>query len=147
MASTSIPVASLGANPEVAKQIKELLLPEYDLVHMCLSLESASTEFTEILSGNLEVAPSSGIGSNVDKPTTERRVPRAIVLGGGVSDEDYVALKEALVKGGLKVEGDGEDVVKFVRVLRDDILALGASRPDPTVISQVIRKKLGQLGL
>jgi hypothetical protein len=114
---------------------------------MCLSLESASTEFTEILSGNLEVAPSSGIGSNVDKPTTERRVPRAIVLGGGVSDEDYVALKEALVKGGLKVEGDGEDVVKFVRVLRDDILALGASRPDPTVISQVIRKKLGQLGL
>ncbi|KAK4034148.1 hypothetical protein C8A01DRAFT_19012, partial [Parachaetomium inaequale] len=62
---TSIPLATLGANPAVATAIQALLLPEYDLVHICLSPSTALSELPPLCAGAVSTTPlSSGLGSN-----------------------------------------------------------------------------------
>ncbi|KAK3899275.1 hypothetical protein C8A05DRAFT_37112 [Staphylotrichum tortipilum] len=132
---TAIPLASLGANAEVAKQIQALLLPEYDIVHVCTTPATASSELPPLCAGALDTIDTTGCGSNAARPVAERRLPRAIIFGGGIADEDVVAVME---KVGERVEG-----VKAVRVTRADVLAKGATGPSPGVIVEVLREKLG----
>ncbi|KAK4236883.1 hypothetical protein C8A03DRAFT_35194 [Achaetomium macrosporum] len=130
-------VASLGANPEVAKEIQNLLLPDYDVVHMCIDSTTASTELPALCSGNTDTAPASGLGSNAGKPAAERKVPKAVIFGGGVTDEQAQAVSQAVSAVAPQI--------KTVRVTREDIMAAGATGPNPEVIVKVLREKLGAL--
>ncbi|KAG7283985.1 hypothetical protein NEMBOFW57_010343 [Staphylotrichum longicolle] len=142
MASKSpIPLATLGANPEVAKQIQALLLPEYDLVHICLTPTQAVAELPPLCAGALDTPDSSGLGSNAALPAGERRVPRGIIFGGGVGDEDLERVMRA-VRERVPEEDGG---VKVVRVTREDVLAKGATGPSAGVIGEVLREKLAGL--
>ncbi|KAK3303080.1 uncharacterized protein B0T15DRAFT_262894 [Chaetomium strumarium] len=135
--ATPIPVASLGANPDVAKEIQNLLLPEYDVVHMCMDGKSAITELPPLCGGNTATAPSSGLGSNVDREAAERKVPKVVIFGGAVTDDEAKSVSEAVAVLAPQV--------KMVRVTKDDISAAGSAGPNPEVIVKVLREKLGKL--
>jgi hypothetical protein len=64
-------------------------------------------------------------------------VPKAIVFGGAVTDEEVAAVMEAV---GAQAPG-----LMSVRVTRQDILDQGADRPSPGVIARVLQEKLGAL--
>ncbi|KAL2194060.1 hypothetical protein P885DRAFT_80588 [Corynascus similis CBS 632.67] len=138
--TTSIPLASLGARADVAKEIQSRLLPEYDLVHMCLSPDSAIAELPGLCAGGASagsVVSSSGLGSNISRPDAERRLPRGIIFGGGIGEEDVARVMDAVHR-----EAPG---IKAVRVTRDAILATGAQRPSPEIITRILREKLGAM--
>ena len=107
------------------------------VVHACTTLASAMAEFPPLCAGSLETLPSSGIGNNAVQPLCDRRVPKAIVFGGTMPDEDVAAVMEAV---GAQTPG-----VMPVRVTRQDILDRGADTPNPGVISMVLHEKLGAL--
>ncbi|KXX74900.1 Matrilin-4 [Madurella mycetomatis] len=135
----AIPIASVGANRDVAEAIRNLLLPEYDVTHTCLDIGTALSELPAICSGQLETEISSGLGTNVERPISERLPPRAIVFGGGVPDDQVVA-----VTGVVHATAPN---VKTVRVTREDIASAGADGPNPEVITEVLRKKLSEISL
>ncbi|KAL2176522.1 uncharacterized protein P884DRAFT_244956 [Thermothelomyces heterothallicus CBS 202.75] len=138
--AANIPLATLGANPEVAKKIQDLLLPEYDLVHICLDLDSAIAELPGVCAGGANAAsllPSSGLGSNVSRPAAERKVPRGIIFGAGISDGDLARVMDAVKKVAPET--------KVVRVTREAILAKGAQTPSPEIITKVLREILAAM--
>jgi hypothetical protein len=110
------------------------------VVHTCLTPQSATAELPPLFAGNTEINPSSGLGSNAGRPAAERKVPRAVIFGGGVPDEQVAAVVDA-IRAPVQAAGKGEEV-RVVRVTREDILATGASGPSPGVIAQVLRGKL-----
>lgn len=71
-------------------------------------------------------------------PLADRRVPKAIIFGGGISDEDVESVMQA-------VEAQAPGVVKVVRVTRQDVLDRGAEGPNPGVIAGVLMEKLGKM--
>ncbi|KAL1843448.1 hypothetical protein VTJ49DRAFT_1558 [Mycothermus thermophilus] len=151
--ASSIPVATLGARPEVASAIRTLLEPEYDLVHICTNPQTATAELPPLCAGNLSNPETSGLGSNSSRPVSERRVPRAIIFGGAVDDVTLEgvmgAVREAVAAAGEKKEAEGEEGKKevpvVVRVTRADILAQGVDVPNPEVITKVIMGKCEEL--
>jgi hypothetical protein len=64
-------------------------------------------------------------------------VPKAIVFGGAVTDEEVAAVMEAV---GAQAPG-----LTSVRVTRQDILDQGVDRPSPGIIARVLQEKLGAL--
>ena len=62
-------------------------------------------------------------------------MPRGIIFGGGIPDED---VESVMAKVRERAEG-----VKVVRVTRADVLAKGATGPSPGVIGEVLREKIG----
>ncbi|KAL2133094.1 hypothetical protein VTI74DRAFT_2925 [Chaetomium olivicolor] len=139
MSTASVPLASLGANADFATKIQALLLPKYDTVHICLTPATATSELPEVCSGNLDTLPSSGLGSNVDRPASERRIPRAIIFGAGVQDDDVMS-----VMGAVRAKAP---TVKMVRVTRKDIADAGADVPSPEVVAGVLKEILEGLDL
>ncbi|KAL2264160.1 hypothetical protein VTK26DRAFT_1278 [Humicola hyalothermophila] len=154
MATTeSIPIATYGGNETVAKELSKLLLPEYDVVHVCLKLSHALAELPSLCNRDVNVAAASPLGSNQarrDDDILGRRVPVAVVFGGGVADDEYEAVAAA-IEARLKEEagrGDGaQQPVKMVRVTRADVLAAGGTGPEPGVVARVVRSKLQAEGL
>lgn len=73
-------------------------------------------------------------------PVGERRVPRGIIFGGGVGDEDLERVMRA-----VRERVPEENGVKVVRVTREDVLAKGATGPSAGVIGEVLREKLAGL--
>jgi len=99
----------------------------------------AAREFRAVLSGDLSQLPSSGLGSNVKRPETERRVPLSIGAGAGIPDEEFEQVKKEIGEVGN---------VKFVKIRIEDIRATGnQGGPDPKVIASIWKKKLGEIGL
>ncbi|KAL2163575.1 hypothetical protein VTH06DRAFT_5633 [Thermothelomyces fergusii] len=138
--AAGIPLATLGAKPEVATKIQELLLPEYDLVHICLNPDTAIAELPGVCAGGdnaADVVPSSGLGSNVGRPAAERKVPRGIIFGAGISDDDVARVMDAVKKEAPET--------KTVRVTREAILAAGAQVPSPEIITKVLREILAAM--
>lgn len=72
-----------------------LLLP---VVHMVCDLDAAKSELPRIFNGDTSFEPAAGVGSNTDRPEPARRVPRAVICGGGIPKEEYEELKELLGK-------------------------------------------------
>ncbi|KAK3384933.1 hypothetical protein B0H63DRAFT_173807 [Podospora didyma] len=132
-----IPIASFGNNTQVAQDIRARLLPEYDIAHICLSLEAAETELPAICGGNLDTEPSSGLGSNASLPVGERKVPRAIIFGGGIPDDQVRLIREAVLAKAPEV--------KPIHLTRQDILNAGGNGPDPEIIGRLLRQKLAEL--
>ncbi|KAK1770694.1 hypothetical protein QBC33DRAFT_556171 [Phialemonium atrogriseum] len=135
--ATPTPIATLGRDAKTAEAVRELLLPDFDVVHTCLDTATAETELPLVCSGQLEAAAQSGLGSNAKLPAGERRVPSVIYLGGGVSDEDTAKL--------TAVVGEKAPGVRFIRVTRDEVLATGATGPVPEVIAKIFREKFASL--
>jgi hypothetical protein len=111
----------------------------FKVVHTCLDLSAATTELPLLCSGDVSVETSSGLGSNVGLPVNERRVPKVIFFGGGIPEEEYERVT-TLVRASA-----GHDSVSFLRVTREDVLAAGASGPDPDVIAKIYRDKIAAL--
>lgn len=66
---------------------------------MVCEFDTAKSELPRILNGDTSCIPtSSGVGSNLQRPESERRVPRAVTCGGGIPDEEYKELKEIVHK-------------------------------------------------
>ena len=157
--SAPVPVASVGQNPQVAQHVRDKLLPEYEgelipfpshsrtssptldqppkVVHVSIGFESALAELPLITSGDVDLTAASGLGSNAALAPAERKIPKHIILGAGISDDDAQALTETVL-------AKAPDV-KFARVTRQDMLERGATQPNPDLIAQVLKEKLAQL--
>ncbi|KAK4162418.1 Matrilin-4 [Cladorrhinum sp. PSN259] len=136
--TVSIPVASVGANPSIAKELQAYLLPEYSIVHICLDLAAATAELPLLFSGDRDVSPSSGLGTNDELSPAERQIPRAIIFGGKTSEEEVQTITQAVH---AKAPG-----IKTVHVTKQDIVEAGGNGPNPEIISSVLKKKLVELG-
>ncbi|EPS35129.1 hypothetical protein H072_11556 [Dactylellina haptotyla CBS 200.50] len=106
VSDTSIPVFTAGRSPKVGKVIQERLLPQYDITYLALSVEEVKESLPRILRGEY-VTPSSGIGSNIDRPADAQRFPKLLVVGGGFSAEDYEDMKNSIdLTAGGTLSGD-----------------------------------------
>ena len=104
-----------------------------------MDITSAVAELPALCAGDLSTTPSSGLGTNATVDASQRRAPKAIIIGGGVPAEEVAQLKAA-------VAAAAPDVATVV-VNRSDILAAGGSGPDPELIAQLLKEKLSALGL
>lgn len=111
------------------------------MVHICLNPDTAIAELPAVCagggssSGAADLAPpSSGLGSNAARPAAERRAPRGIIFGAGISDGDVTRVMDAVKKEAPET--------KVVRVTREAILAAGAQMPNPEIITKVLREIL-----
>jgi hypothetical protein len=101
-AAQAIPVLAYGRQAGMATAMKNKLAPEYDgtykispsvrdpslmlcwlVVHVCLTDEAAKSEAPKLISGDLSVEPTSGLGSNVQRKVEDRLIPKAVLCGGG----------------------------------------------------------------
>lgn len=152
-----IPILTYGKEASNSKELSELLAPDYDgkpalfilhknsnishrntVIHCCLLPDnSAVTEIPAVLGGEA-ITPISKLGSNVHRPAHERKIPRAVVFGGAIPDEDVIAVKQAARKSGVR-EGD----VVWLAVKGDK----SRGPPSADVIAAKIRELLGVAGL
>ncbi|KAF2122168.1 hypothetical protein BDV96DRAFT_594090 [Lophiotrema nucula] len=84
----SIPVMLCGKNPTMASNFSDAMKPEYDVVHVCHSLEAFKTEIPALVNRTSPPKPSSGMGSNNDQAAHDYQVPKAIVVGKGFSEDE-----------------------------------------------------------
>lgn len=108
-------------------------------MHTCLELSAAEAELPLLCSGELSATASSGLGSNAQLPVPERRIPKAVFFGGGIPEEEMERVKK------LVSEKAGSDAVRFLRVTRDEVLATGATGPNPDIIARLYREKVADL--
>ncbi|KAB2568736.1 hypothetical protein DBV05_g12584, partial [Lasiodiplodia theobromae] len=99
--ATPIPIIVCGATQAVAVQVKSNMLPEFDVVYAGFDLPATLTEVPQILSSHTTASSSSPpaaatlhtqLGSN---DFTTRGFPRAVVAGGGYTDEAFNKLFQA----------------------------------------------------
>ncbi|EGP85748.1 uncharacterized protein MYCGRDRAFT_94597 [Zymoseptoria tritici IPO323] len=77
--SSAIPIAVGGKDPEIAKAVIALMLPEYD----------ALSELIPLLAGENTI-PASMLGSN--SKSAMPQVPKAIFVGGGFSESEIISM-------------------------------------------------------
>jgi len=102
---------------------------------VCLTHEAALQELPAILRGDL-VGPSSGIGTNAERDAAERIAPTAVLMGGGVTMEEFQELKE---------KAGGNEDVKWFKLTMERLKELGG--PSPDIIVTVWREILKDSGL
>ena len=107
------------------------------MVHICLDLDAAIAELPAVCAGDLDADPASGLGTNATLPAGERRVPRAIIFGGGIPDEEVAKVGDA-----VRASAPG---IRIVKVARQEVLDAGAEKPNPEVIVGILRGKLAGL--
>ncbi|SPN98948.1 uncharacterized protein DNG_01987 [Cephalotrichum gorgonifer] len=132
----AIPIALYGVQVEISRKVQEALLPEYDVVHVVLTRQAAEEELPALLSGNTSITPSSGVGSNVERPVPERLIPRVLAFSTGVSDADL----EAAVKA------TGIAAGAYTRPDASEVRAQGAVGQDPGAYARALKIKLSELG-
>ncbi|KAL2017106.1 hypothetical protein VTK56DRAFT_2578 [Thermocarpiscus australiensis] len=150
MASNApIPIALYGKDPKIAEAVAEKLLPDIEVVHCCLTYETALRELPAACAGDNNntppPAPASGLGTNARAvDASARKAPQAVLFGGGFSDAEY----EGIVRAVRERCGDPEHkhkqnkTIHFVKVQKRDVLAAGSLGPNPEVIARIFRKKL-----
>ncbi|CAO2649429.1 Nn.00g068140.m01.CDS01 [Neocucurbitaria sp. VM-36] len=117
-----IPVIVCGKNPNIAKKVREGLLPEYDVIHIILSLEAGLSDIPLLLSGKTPKDTAGNLGSqNYD----ER--PVAVAVGGGFNDEMFDQMKDAAkeVQSAVWVRADLSKVAAMPAL--SDVEAFGAA--------------------
>jgi hypothetical protein len=139
--TTGVPVLSYGRNMYMTIGVAQKLGPDYDVVHACLSYESAMEEIPALLAGDLSILPSSGFGSNLEREESERRMPRAVFCGAGVPQEEVDELRKVVAK----VEGGGKDVI-WIKVDGSKGIP-GGGPPPPDVVVGYVRELLKEAGL
>ncbi|KAK3940848.1 hypothetical protein QBC46DRAFT_119533 [Diplogelasinospora grovesii] len=131
-------VATYGRDPKIAQSVSAKLLPDIEVVHVCLDLPTALRELPPLFSGDLSITPSSGLGSNTSLPPSDRKIPTAVFFGGGFSDDEYHTITTTISAAAANPDND----IKFVKVQKRDVLAAGSFGPNPDTIARIFRKKL-----
>ncbi|KAK3346095.1 hypothetical protein B0T25DRAFT_571253 [Lasiosphaeria hispida] len=126
-----IPIASYGANPEVGIAIRDGLAPEYEIVHVSLNLAAALVELPKLASGDTSVVTERGTNSVGDK-----QVPVAIIFAGSLPADEVAQVKAAVAAKAPSA--------KLIQVTKDDVLATGATAPDPALIAKLYKEKLNE---
>ncbi len=106
------------------------------VVHTCLDIAAAEAELPALCAGDVSVAATSGLGSNVAKASAERVVPKVVFFGGDISDSDVEKLS-GLIR-------EKAPAMLFVKVSKLDVLKAGGLGPNPDVIAKVYRKKMSK---
>ncbi|CAN9384688.1 unnamed protein product [Alternaria sp. RS040] len=83
-----IPIVVCGRNPNIAKAVSEGVKPEYDVIHINLSVEEATSSIPLIISSKTPPNSSSNIGSQ-----NYGTRPAVVALGGGFNDEMFEEIK------------------------------------------------------
>jgi hypothetical protein len=134
----AIPIAAYGRHAPVAEGVRQKLLPEYDVVHTCLDLESAENELPAVFGGALETSAASGLGTNAERDPSARLAPKILFFGAGIPAEEIEQ-----VSGAVSAKAPG---TYFVHISPDDIKAAGGQGPpDLDIISKVLKEKFGKL--
>ncbi|OAA58488.1 hypothetical protein SPI_06561 [Niveomyces insectorum RCEF 264] len=134
--ATPVPVASLGRDAKVSEAVRERLLPDYDVVHTCLDLSAAEVELPALFAGDLTIANAAGLGSNVSKPAGERAVPKIVLFGGDIPDDEV-----SRVTAAIRARTPS---IRSIKVSKLDVLKAGGLGPNPDVIAKVYRKKIAK---
>ncbi|KAK0652867.1 hypothetical protein B0T16DRAFT_322018 [Cercophora newfieldiana] len=133
-ATTPVPVAMYGRDAKISESVREKLLPDVEVVHSCLEPQTALAELPALFAGNLQVTPSSGLGTNATFPQEKRKVPVAVFFGGGFSDDEFEKIKAAVSAVNPNAY--------FLKVQKRDVLAAGSFGPNPDTIAKIYRKRL-----
>ncbi|KAF3915621.1 hypothetical protein ABW21_db0208459 [Orbilia brochopaga] len=143
----AIPILMVGKHVEIGKHVKEQLLPDYDVIHVCLSLEDVKTDVPGILRGEF-VTPASNIGSNKDRPRDAQRLPQLLSVGGGFSAEDFDEMQSSVdLTAGGRLSGDEVPVWLKRNPEAKSALQLPGGQITPEFakfISDSLRKKLDE---
>ncbi|KAF2854341.1 hypothetical protein T440DRAFT_443052 [Plenodomus tracheiphilus IPT5] len=131
---TPLPIIVCGKNPSIATAVRERMLPEYDVIHIILSVESGMRDIPLLLSSQFPANSSSNHGSrNYTKP------PVAIALGGGFNDELFNQIKDSC-----------KDVPSTIWLRVDTSKMAGPPKPEEMekygrATAERMKKKLGEL--
>jgi len=107
------------------------------VVHTVFNLAAAEAELLPLLQGVKTITPSSKLGSNVDRPAAERKVPVIVFFAGAISPEDVGKVTELVNK---VAPGTG-----LVQATREEVREAGATGPDPVIIAKVLKGKFGEV--
>lgn len=69
-------------------------------------------------------------------PAAERKVPQALIFGGGVPEDQVKAITEAVL---AKAPG-----AKPIHITRQQVLNAGGQGPNPDIIAKVLKAKLDE---
>ncbi|KAL2111275.1 hypothetical protein VUR80DRAFT_10342 [Thermomyces stellatus] len=130
-----IPIALYAVQLDMARKVQEALLPEYDVVHVVLTLKATEDELRPLMAGDTSVEPSSEVGSNATRAAGERLIPRVLVFSASVPDADVqAAVRAAKVPAGayaqpdaseVRAQGSGKDPAAYARVLKTKLTGMG----------------------
>ncbi|KAF2738613.1 hypothetical protein EJ04DRAFT_560616 [Polyplosphaeria fusca] len=84
------PVVVCGRNPKVSEAVRANLVPEYEVIHILMSLEAAQADIPDLLSGKAPADPASNKGSQNYTST-----PVAVCIGGGYDDNAFDSMRKA----------------------------------------------------
>ncbi|KAJ6264969.1 hypothetical protein Dda_1123 [Drechslerella dactyloides] len=102
----AIPIFAAGRRAEIVREIQKQLLPDYDVIHLSLSVDEVKADLPRILRGE-HVNSSCGVGSNKDRPPHAQRLPKFIVVGGGFSADDFDEMERSIdLTAGGQLFGD-----------------------------------------
>lgn len=156
---SATPIILIGRNPIIASKVREDLKPEYDgtpisrhpqrytlkltspftVIHIILSVQQAITDLPLLLSSPSQIPPdnSDNYGSQVYGAR-----PRAVVIGGGFTDEMVQEMKSACkdAEGGIVWVKGNPISVKAMPPLSDR-QAYGAAT------ASLVKKKLDELNV
>ncbi|PVI03459.1 hypothetical protein DM02DRAFT_612226 [Periconia macrospinosa] len=88
---TSIPMVVCGRNPNVAQDVRRMMVPEFDVVHACLTPEQAIVDITRFAQKLEPLRHNENVGSQ-----NYSKIPNIITMGGGYDPEACVKIKEAV---------------------------------------------------
>ncbi|KAK2731036.1 hypothetical protein FQN55_005168 [Onygenales sp. PD_40] len=92
--SPATPIIVCGRASQIANKVVEFLKPEFEVIHVILSLASGKTELPLLLNvpntDSTTIPCESNIGSR-----NYSEAPFAVVIGGGYDDEAVAELEEA----------------------------------------------------
>ncbi|KAK3293108.1 uncharacterized protein B0H64DRAFT_403522 [Chaetomium fimeti] len=98
--ATPIPIALVEANEDFARAIQRELLPQFLVVHVCLSAERATFELANCYAGPAAGSPHEcPVGSNMQVPAEERSEPRAVLVGTSIEDRAIFAIRDSAERG------------------------------------------------
>ncbi|KAF4544361.1 Programmed cell death 6-interacting protein isoform x1 [Lasiodiplodia theobromae] len=157
--ATPIPIIVCGATQAVAVQVKSNMLPEFDVVYAGFDLPATLTEVPQILSNRTSPPPSSTLHTQLgSNDFTTNGFPRAVVAGGGYTDEAFNKLFQACVQacGGGGSDEDAKLLpVPFFRVdngITSRLVAEGkmpaTGTPEyPAAIAGRLKERLREVGV
>ncbi|KAJ4366952.1 hypothetical protein N0V83_007482 [Neocucurbitaria cava] len=87
-----MPIIVCGRNPNIAKNVRKGLLPEYDVIHVAIGLDAAISDIPLLFSG--KTVPSNNNSDNLGSQNYAKK-PVAVAVGGGFDDEMFEQMKAA----------------------------------------------------
>ncbi|KAF3765089.1 hypothetical protein M406DRAFT_292368 [Cryphonectria parasitica EP155] len=130
MSIKATPVITTGIHEEIGRAVIDQLKPEYEVIHLAL-LSNVENELPFLLKNQAPPSPSSSLGTgNWDSP------PRAILFGGGYTDEIISRLQE------LAASTEGARQIPWLRV---DAAKVGLTPGSPEFIIAITKKFKAEL--